>query len=413
MFFSWRSLALAAFFLGAVAGAAIAQEQPAVESQPVAEPATEGAAPAESPPAQEPSAEPAKKELPKLSAEEAAKAKQDYQMQLAQWQELLKKLRELKVKYQIADDKEAPVLEAEWKQLVDQGNQLIAGLRSAALQAYLAAPGEDRNLDRFLAKFAEDAWNKDEFQPALEIAETLLAGGSETPALYAVAGSAAFALHRFDEADVYFEQAKAANALSGEALQYEESVDEYKTLWAEEQQIRAKEAEADDLPRVKLTTNKGEIVLELFENEAPNTVANFVSLVEDGFYDGLVFHRVLPHFMTQGGDPNGDGTGGPGYEIPDEHHLENARMHFRGSLSMAKTAAPDSGGSQFFLTFLPTAHLNRKHTVFGRVIEGLEVLDQIQRRDPGAPSAPEPDKIVKAEVLRKRDHEYKVKKVGE
>jgi cyclophilin family peptidyl-prolyl cis-trans isomerase len=413
MLFSWRALALAAFFLGIFAGAATAQDQAPADSQPAEQPQTATAAPAETQPAGATPAEPAKKELPKLSAEEAAKAKQDYQQRLTQWQDLLKKLRELKVKYQIADATETAALEAEWKQLVEQGNQMIADLRTAALQAYIAAPGEDRNLDRFLAKFAEDAWIKDEFQAALEISETLLAGGSEEPALYSVAGSVAFALHRFDEADVYFEEAKSANALSTDAAQYEASVDEYKTLWRQEQQIRAKEAEADDLPRVKLTTNKGEIILEMFENEAPNTVANFITLVGDEFYNGVVFHRVLPHFMAQGGDPNGDGTGGPGYEIPDEHHLENARMHFRGSLSMAKTGAPDSGGSQFFLTFLPTAHLNHKHTVFGRVIEGMEVLDRLQRRDPEAASPPEPDKIIKAEVLRKRDHEYTVKKVGE
>jgi cyclophilin family peptidyl-prolyl cis-trans isomerase len=228
-----------------------------------------------------------------------------------------------------------------------------------------------------------------------------------------VAGSAAFALHQFDKAEAYFQQARDANALAGEAVQLASVVEEYKQLWEAEQQLRQQEAQADDLPRVKLTTNKGEIVIELFENQAPNTVANFITLVEQEFYDGLTFHRVLPHFMAQGGDPNGDGSGGPGYEIPDEHRQANARMHFRGSLSMAKTAQPDTAGSQFFLTFLPTAHLNGKHTVFGRVIEGMEVLKEIQRRDPEDPSAPEPDKIVKAEVLRKRDHEYTVKKVGE
>src|SRR5690606_2930191 len=134
-----------------------------------------------------------------------------------------------------------------------------------------------------------------------------------------------------------------------------------------------------------------------------------ITLVEDQFYDGLTFHRVLPHFMAQGGDPNGDGSGGPGYEIPCECYKPEARMHFRGSLSMAH-AGRDTGGSQFFITFLPTAHLNGRHTVFGRVIEGLDVLDQLQRRDPESASAPEPDKIVKAEVLRKRDHEYTFKK---
>ena len=151
---------------------------------------------------------------------------------------------------------------------------------------------------------------------------------------------------------------------------------------------------------------------ELFENEAPNTVANFISLVEKGFYDGLTFHRVLPGFMAQGGCPNGTGTGGPGYSIPCECYQENHRLHFRGSLSMAH-AGRDTGGSQFFLTFRPTKQLDGKHTVFGRVIKGMDVLPQIQRRDPESPNPPTPDKIIEAKVLRKRDHPYEPKKVGE
>jgi cyclophilin family peptidyl-prolyl cis-trans isomerase len=155
------------------------------------------------------------------------------------------------------------------------------------------------------------------------------------------------------------------------------------------------------------------LVVELFENEAPQTVGNFISLVENGFYDGTVFHRVLPNFMAQGGCPKGTGQGGPGYTIYDEHDRDDARMHFRGYLSMANTGRKNSGGSQFFLTFVPTPHLNDKHTVFGRVIEGMDVLERIQRRDPDKQgNLPEPDKIIKMEVLRKRpDKKYVPTKV--
>src|SRR5262249_42783381 len=158
---------------------------------------------------------------------------------------------------------------------------------------------------------------------------------------------------------------------------------------------------ANDLPRVKLETTKGTIIIELFENEAPQTVGNFVSLVEKKFYDGLTFHRVLGGFMAQGGDPTGTGTGGPGYHILCECFKPEARQHCRGTLSMAH-AGRDTGGSQFFLTFRPTTHLNGRHTAFGRVIEGMDVLAKLQRRDPQAANPPEPDKIVKAKVLRKR-----------
>jgi peptidyl-prolyl cis-trans isomerase B (cyclophilin B) len=143
-------------------------------------------------------------------------------------------------------------------------------------------------------------------------------------------------------------------------------------------------------------------------------VGNFVSLVEQGFYDDVTFHRVLAGFMAQGGCPEGSGLGGPGYRIFGEADRDDARHHFRGSLSMAHSGDPDSGGSQFFITFIPRPTLNGKHTVFGRVIEGMDVLAKLRRRDPQAlPPLPEPDKIVKAEVIRKRDHEYAPTKVNE
>jgi cyclophilin family peptidyl-prolyl cis-trans isomerase len=185
----------------------------------------------------------------------------------------------------------------------------------------------------------------------------------------------------------------------------------YKQAWQKEQAIRAAEAKADDLPRVLVKTAKGDIEFELYENEAPNTVANFISLLEKGYYKDTPFHRVLPQFMAQGGDPTGTGGGGPGYTIPDECREPNARVHFRGCLSMAKTAAPNSGGSQFFLTFRPTHHLDGQHTVFGRVVKGMEVLAKLQRRDPEKPEGPGPDKILEAKVLRKRNHPYEPKKM--
>jgi len=145
-------------------------------------------------------------------------------------------------------------------------------------------------------------------------------------------------------------------------------------------------------------------VVALLENEAPIATANFIELVEKKFFDGLKFHRVLQGFMAQGGDPKADGTGGPGYTIPDECYEDDHRNHFRGSLSMANSGQRDTGGSQFFLTFVPTAHLDGKHTVFGRVVEGMDVLSKLQRCEPGDSSTA--DRITKATVLSKRNHRY-------
>ena len=125
----------------------------------------------------------------------------------------------------------------------------------------------------------------------------------------------------------------------------------------------------------RFETSKGTFDIELFEDKAPKTTANFVQLVEKGFYDGLIFHRVIDGFMIQGGCPKGDGTGGPGYTIPDEFHPD-LRHSGEGILSMAN-AGPNTGGSQFFITLAKTEWLDGHHAVFGKVIKGMDVVKAI------------------------------------
>lgn len=125
--------------------------------------------------------------------------------------------------------------------------------------------------------------------------------------------------------------------------------------------------------------NGEQIKIDLFEEDAPGTVENFVSLAKKNFYDGLTFHRVIPGFVIQGGDPNGNGTGGPGYTIKCETE-GNPNKHERGSLSMAH-AGKDTGGSQFFICFEAQPHLDGVHTVFGKVVEGMDVVDRVKVGD--------------------------------
>jgi len=131
--------------------------------------------------------------------------------------------------------------------------------------------------------------------------------------------------------------------------------------------------------KVSIETDKGAISLDLFPEYAPVTVNNFVTLAKDGFYDGVVFHRVISNFMIQGGDPTGTGMGGPGYNFKDEF-TGNPLTHETGSLSMAN-AGPGTNGSQFFITHSPQPHLNGKHTVFGKVTSGQDVVDRIAQGD--------------------------------
>jgi cyclophilin family peptidyl-prolyl cis-trans isomerase len=129
-----------------------------------------------------------------------------------------------------------------------------------------------------------------------------------------------------------------------------------------------------------LQTDKGNIVVELFAAQAPNTVNNFVFLARDGYYDDSTFHRVLPGFMAQAGDPTGTGSGGPGYQFEDEFHPD-LRHDTSGILSMAN-AGPNTNGSQFFITYGPTPHLDQRHAVFGKVVQGFEIASDLTPRDP-------------------------------
>ncbi|WP_411677032.1 peptidylprolyl isomerase [Caproicibacter sp.] len=133
-------------------------------------------------------------------------------------------------------------------------------------------------------------------------------------------------------------------------------------------------------PMVTMKTSKGVIKIELYPDVAPNTVNNFISLIEKGFYNGTLFHRIIPKFMIQGGDPLGNGTGGPGYSIRGEftsNRFQNDLKHTRGVISMARTVDPNSAGSQFFIMVEDSPYLDGEYASFGRVISGMEEVDRI------------------------------------
>ena len=352
---------------------------------------------------------------------------------LKKWDDLRDQMLQAQVDYKLAKPEGRAEIQDKFKQLRIDGEKLQPELLKAA-EAGLAKDPKGVAFTTLLASFANGLYQQDRYEDALRIAEKLIDAKFENKRIYNLAGKCAFNLCDFDKAEKYLKTAQEGSALDGRADGYLQNIAAYKTLWKKEQEIRAKEEKdasdpAKALPRVVLKTNEGDIVLELFENEAPQTVGNFVNLIEKGFYNGVSFHRVIHEFMAQGGDPNGNGTGGPGYYIHDETDKDNRRLHFRGALSMAHSGVPNSGGSQFFITFCPTTNLDGKavnpkneqtpHTVFGRVVEGFDVLPKLQRRDRtenphGAPSAaplPPADKILEAKVLRKRSHAYEPTKL--
>jgi len=294
----------------------------------------------------------------------------------------------------------------------------VRGQRNLELaRAYVTFASNPKDL-KSAERVAENAYLTNQYQQTLDIVRDQIAAGNKTESILSYGGTAHFANNEFTQAVQLLEEAKAADLLNPEAERTLETAQEYVALWKTEQALRkAEQAATGDtqLPRVLIKTNQGDIEVLLCENEAPNTVANFVHLAENKKYDGLKFHRVEPNFVIQGGDPNSkdddpsnDGQGGPGYQIPCECFGDKARLHFRGSLSMAHSGK-DTGGSQFFITHRPTAHLNpdteaeKGHTVFGYVTKGMDVVDKIRAGDT----------ITSMQVLAKRNHKYLPRKVGD
>jgi len=351
--------------------------------------------PAVSPPAATPPAVPAPP-----TPEEA-----EFTKMATEWKTILGEMNKLQAEYQIAKPADRIAIEQKFNALLQQAQPMQSVLKQAGEKAVLANP-KNGEVVEFLLSVAAAEMREEQHAEAWRIAKVLQKANAADIRVKFMISELAWMNNDFPTALAMI-QAVAAEKPGKEAEQELAKKEKYAKMWEAESKLREAEAKADDLPRIKLQTTKGDIVLELFENEAPNTVANFVSLVEKKAYDGTIFHRVLPMFMAQGGDPKGNGSGGPGYTIKCEVGAPNARNHFRGTLSMAH-AGKDTGGSQFFMTFVPTEQLDGKHTVFGRVIEGLDVLDKIQRINPEDPQSSQikPDSIVNATVIRKRAHEY-------
>ena len=154
----------------------------------------------------------------------------------------------------------------------------------------------------------------------------------------------------------------------------------------------------DNDKKVKLETNQGDIIIELY-SDMPITSGNFEKLVGEGFYDGIIFHRIIDGFMIQGGDPQGIGIGGPGYAIKDEFSHEGGNKNNRGTISMANSG-PNTGGSQFFINLVDNNFLDDKHPAFGKVIEGMDVVDKISKAQKDSSDKPlEEIKIIKANIV--------------
>lgn len=362
---------------------------------------------------------------PAAEPTERSRERADFDAVLDEWNPFIDGLRQVRRDYATAPPEASPDLEKEYARMVKKGQFLEAQLVDAAVIACVKQPEENEDLSYFLGNMAATLLLREEYEDALSIGQKLIdnrLGGGDQYMMYYFTAIAAYAVSDFDLAARHFEwldenerripgkdTLAQRNLLKEVVREVRADLDYYKAAWPGERARREQEKAAADLPRVLLKTNKGEIELELFEDDAPNTVANFISLVEKGFYDGLTFYYVEQRLLAQTGCPEGNGTGGPGHMIRCECYQPNHRLHFRGSVSMA-TKGPDTGGSQFCIAFRPVRTLDGKQTVFGRVVGGLDVLARLQRRKPDPEIEeellPKPDELIEATVLRKRSHSY-------
>jgi cyclophilin family peptidyl-prolyl cis-trans isomerase len=316
---------------------------------------------------------------------------------------------------------------------------LVGGEPEEILPHFEFAVKQGLRRPRLLASIAREHLEANRFAEAYRAVESALDHAAQDRYVWKNYGRIAFCSNRFEEV-----RDKLGRAFPGDPPDWVRAIRknarDLQDNWEVELKRREAETRANDLPRVKLTiehrrfardadgkpltaiesTGREEAVLELFENEAPATVANFIDLVSRGVYDGTRFHLAVPAVIVAGGDPmargsdaSEDGTGGVGYVIPDEFQRAGARKHFRGSISMANTG-PHTASSQFFICLSPEPAADGRHAVFGRVIEGQQAVDRITRgrttRNVGFGRLIPGDVLVRAEVLRKRDHEYRAQK---
>lgn len=352
--------------------------------------------------------------------DQGAKRSPKFEQQLTEFREFIKGCRDLMIKFHLTTAaNETESVTKEFLAAIDKGRGMYSQLIATAVEEYSAAPTKESKLGEFLFGVLTRGCAEDRYEGLVDVGLALNKAGYKGQRLDQYIATAAIAVHQYDLAKPYLdkvfsqpidpEKNKEAVALYG----YYQGLEQIKALWQEELKSQAADSAGEPLPKVKLLTTKGEIVIELFENQAPETVGNFIKLVEDGFYKGILFHRVIEHFMAQTGCPNGDGTGDAGYSIVGEHGKSGARKFFRGTVGMALANGPNTGGSQFYICMLPQPQLNDDYVAFGRVISGIDVLSDLvrvdksssEKKEKAATEAP-PDEIMSAEVIFKRNHPY-------
>lgn len=336
---------------------------------------------------------------------------QAFQEALENWRESAKELRKL------IGAKSTTSSPEEQRKKVDaaahRSDSRLDTLIVKAKAAYEVDP-KDHDLEIFVGYVTNLIGAFDRLEESLELALLLDKHGVETADLYNFIARTALETSDFDMAKKYWAKSQALGKLDDEGKQYLEKVEEWRPRLDKEMARRQEEAKADDNPRILFRTTRGDFVVELYEDDFPNTVNNFVYLVGQEFFYNLPFFRVVSGFGVTTGCPKGNGTGGPGRVLGNEAASAGKnRLHLRGTLSMV-TTKEGVHGSQFFIKYrLTSGDLDTDMPVFGRVVEGMDVVSRLQRAEPFTRlKHASADRILETKILRKRDHDYFPETVG-
>ncbi len=352
-----------------------------------------------------------------IPEDEKSPAAMAYRKAVEDLRQFLKDSRRVIVEFHVSDSPASDIHLKKWLDVCEEGHRKMVAARKAEINLFKSNPAKFKGIGDMLFYFAKKDIEADRCEGTLEVMQALIDGGYEGKGLYHMAGYAAFVSNEYELASDYWKKSSVMGM--DVPQQMLATLDTQAVKWKEELAKREKETLADDLPRVEVLTTKGVLEIELFEDDAPETVNNFIYLVEKGHYNAKPIFRVIEHLVAQTGCERGDGTGTPGYSIKGEGPLPGHRNHFRGSVGLALGANPEtnqpdlnSGSAQFYMCFTPYPQFDGSYCVFGRVIKGFEALGNFNRvdmsnKEEAKKSDVNPDAVVRIRVLRKRNHEYR------
>ncbi len=364
----------------------------------------------------------AAQELEKFAPQRVEELQQEFSAAILDLKEAIKAVK--KTGHEFYENKSTVAHEyrKKWKEEAVVAQEAYKRVREASFALFFETANPGTQVNEIVSIMNQELLGQGQLSKCYRTTKKLLALYPEDKNLINLMGRVSILNNDFDFAQQYYQnyQSQAEQFSVPEGALYGSSLDKLATGYQRELELRASDAKGEPLPRAIIKTNRGEIVIELFENQAPETVGNFVSLVQTGIYDGMIFHHVLRNLIADAGLMTLSRPQPIGYTIYDEHQRPNARNHYRGSIAMvAKNNEPNTGGAEFRIMLVPGPNLDGESTVFGRVISDMSVLDGIQETFQVNEEEDkeefikdvEPDVIESITITNLRDHEYEPNRV--